>query len=746
MILRVLPELSHVEKIRETGGENESAEGLPFYVTLDGRVGVILSLPPVDIESREAGELFKEFGRFLSKLKPGINAKLIARAAVAGNYPFKNSRSAEIASLGWVRHKLFVVLESGPRTSPLRRGLQAIFSRASSFQGEADYLYKAAPFEALRRLHARPVLKESEIREFFPNPMAQVTPSKTGLELPSARVAVLRIWRQSQQFLDEETLARLREDLVPPYEIVVNLRRVSDVRSQYLLQRRRGQKAASTDTLAARGLAQTEEALEATLIGGDGLLEMEWLLVLKRSSETQLREDIATCSRALSRLGDVLEEVPGAWPSWLASLPGTDPHHTFLERDSLAPLYCPVLIRGEEVEQRDPPRRALPLHRRDGSLYHFDLFRAGYDGANCVINGRRGKGKSVLANLISSGLLLDPDVRLIKVDVGSSYVKECELNQGRHVQFNLSEPSGLNPFRLIREVGHAEDAAAVLAAFLGTLILESKETVLSKEIHGLVERAVLAYAEKQDASPSLDGFLSSAPSLPRRALLERFTRGGVFANVLRERPESDGLLSNRYVYFNFERLTHAADEDFAQAVMAAVIASVNLEVIKAGDARRGDRSRVVFFADETPFFIQRNGRFFKLTTANFRKFGHGTVLIAQTTQDFILPKEGGGSDAGILVNSPIRFFYQVDDEPKAFAERFGLSVRQVEEVQHLERGEKFREVFLQDELGGRVLRVGVTPEEYWRVTSSRADNEKLEALRRAVPGLTLKEAIRCLAV
>jgi hypothetical protein len=257
-----------------------------------------------------------------------------------------------------------------------------------------------------------------------------------------------------------------------------------------------------------------------------------------------------------------------------------------------------------------------------------------------------------------------------------------------------------------------------------------------------MEQALLTYSDQAGPSPTLAGFLASNFQIPRKSLLQRFGPQGVFANVLKEQRISP--LDSRYLYFNFERLQNAADEDFAQAAMAAVIASVNLEVLKAGDARRGAKNRVVFFADETPFFIQRNGRFFKLTTANFRKFGHGTVLIAQLTQDFLLPKEEG-VDEGILINSPIRFFFQVDDEQERFKARFGLTDRQIQEITHLGRDDHYREVFLQDEMGGRVLRVSVTLEEYWRVTSSREDNEKLHALMRQVPGLTLKEAIRCLS-
>jgi hypothetical protein len=38
----------------------------------------------------------------------------------------------------------------------------------------------------------------------------------------------------------------------------------------------------------------------------------------------------------------------------------------------------------------------------------------------------------------------------------------------------------------------------------------------------------------------------------------------------------------------------------------------------------------------------------------------------------------------------------------------------------------------------------MTEDEYWRVTSSADDNEKLKKLREAIPNLTLEEGIRCL--
>ncbi|MEK6706674.1 MAG: hypothetical protein AABZ06_12890 [Bdellovibrionota bacterium] len=734
-----IPEFSHMEQAAKEGVP-------PFFVTTDGQMGAMWRLPVIDIESTGFDQAFSLIPTLLSRLKPGVLLRVIHEVMPENQIPEENSRKDSIALNGYLKNSSVISVENTKCSDfsfldwlRLSRG-----KKSKSFLVRTQEIIDGADFAVLRELGGVP-LSEQEVRKFFSAFNGDVVATHSGIDTGNQIIGVLRLWRQSTARLDQETLAILREGLIPPYTISVSIRKLTDVRAQYLLQRRRGQLAASSDTLSVRTYQEADDLTAETVLAGKGLVEVEWLLTLKRRSERELREDLENCERALAPLGDVYIETVGAAASFIATLPGADPHHSFLELDETASFYLPLFSRGEGNLDITHPKRSLPLHRRDGSIYYFDLWRDCYDGANCVINGRRGKGKSVLANLISTAMLDDPDVRLIKVDVGGSYVKECELTGGRHIEFNLSEPSGLNPFSLIGKTNFPEDAAIITAGFLSTLILESCESVLSKEMLGEVERAVLSYTEKKPKYPTLSDFLSASSFFPRRHLLERFSAGGVFANVLKERGNSNPFIDGRYVYFNFERLQNAANEDFAQAVMAAVIAAVNMEVLRAGDARRGAKHKVVFFADETPFFIQRNGRFFKLTTANFRKFGHATILIAQTTKDFELPRDDGQVDHGILINSPIRFFYQVDDDPEIFAKRFGFTTKQMAEIENLGRSEQYREVFLQDELGGRVLRVAVTPEEYWKVTSSRADNERLHAVLKAVPGLTLKEAIRCLA-
>ncbi len=732
--------LSHIEP---PINEDEA----PFFVTEDGAIGVMFEMPMIDSESPQFESAFSAITTLISRLKPGATIRVIQKASLAKETRFRNSRDEALLELGWMENKIFISVESkqmpGFGFFDWSRALRG--KPLKSLSTEYLNLKSNVDFVLIRELGGV-ALEESKLCTFFPSFKSDTVVTSSSIDTAQYVIGVLRLTRQSVHALSPDTLSILRERLIAPYEISVSIKKLRPVRTQYILERKRGHLSTSTDTLAARSYQQTDEIAAETTLSGKGLVEIEWLLTLKRRSESELREDLEASHRALAPLGDVYIEVQGIAPSFAATIPGSKPHHTFLELDDIASYYLPLQGRGESCHIENPHIRATPFHRRDGSLYFFDLWRKGYDGANCIINGRRGKGKSVLANLISTALLNDPEIRLIKVDVGGSYTKECELARGKQVQFNLSEPSGLNPFALLNQSTLTEDVAVILSGFLSTLILESREIAISKEMQGAVEKTVLCYAESHPTKPSLSDFLGSVRDFPRLALLERFGLHGIFANVLKEQ-QNGGILNgtDRYVYFNFERLQNAANEDFAQAVMASVIASVNMEVLRAGDARRGAKHKVVFFADETPFFIQRNGRFFKLTTANFRKFGHATILIAQTTQDFVLPKEDGQSDYGILINSPIRFFYQVDDDPEEFARRFNLTPRQLEEIQNLGRSDEYREVFFQDELGGRVLRVAVTREEYWRVTSSRQDNERLHALLNAVPGLKLKEAIRCLA-
>ena len=152
---------------------------------------------------------------------------------------------------------------------------------------------------SLRALGSVP-LNEAEIRALFAAPSSEVVRSRAGLESANCHLGVIRLWRQGSGEIDEETLARVREELPAPYEIVLNVRKLQDVRSQYFLRRLRGQKAAPQDSLSETQLDAAQQALEATTLSGQSLVCIEWLLILSRRSEAELKEDIELSARALT--------------------------------------------------------------------------------------------------------------------------------------------------------------------------------------------------------------------------------------------------------------------------------------------------------------------------------------------------------------------------------------------------------------------------------------------------------------
>jgi len=212
----------------------------------------------------------------------------------------------------------------------------------------------------------------------------------------------------------------------------------------------------------------------------------------------------------------------------------------------------------------------------------------------------------------------------------------------------------------------------------------------------------------------------------------------VFENALKSSANNLHQI-DRYTYFNFEHIHSASNSDYSSGIMAAVIAETNLKALSLNK-----NARMIFFCDEVPFFIKKNGSFFKLTTANFRKYGHSTILIAQSTKDFELKHESNESDCGIIQNSPIRFLFQIDGKEKEFADKLGLFESDLVKIRSLVKAPTFRDVLLQDDLGTRVLRIFLTTKEYWLTTTSKKDRDKLNKLRTQIPDLSLKEAINCL--
>lgn len=735
-----VPELSHVELVGD----------LPVYCTMTGRIGALFELPLIDLESRDVDSALSAMERFVEALPEGFTARVVQRAGTSNEPPAGTFRSAAMSDLGFVVRRLLLAIEadSGDPVS-LRRFVRWALRRKGASHGNVDQLARSLPSHELAALGASP-LTIAEVEREFERPGAEVTTAGDLIDSGGQVTSVVRIYKPGARTVDETTLAAVLDQLPMPFEVSVSFRKVPRHRADFRLRSQLARGEVVKDPVGAAKQEATERALAETSLYGATLCEIEWIVVLRREDEHTLRRDLEKTRSCLAIFGDAMIESAGAVSSFVATRFGSRQHFAFLEEGAIVPFYLPVVGFGESRGfVASSKERSLLLHRLDGSLHSYDHFSNRFLAFNALICGKTGSGKSVLANALSSSLMQDPHVQMIKIDVGGSYKKECEAFGGVEINFRLDSPSGVNPFRIFRQVAASNEAVEIVSEFLATLMREEEEAFIPKALRAQIEELLKTYAAQggKGSSASLEQFLSETPEFPRKKLLARWCKGGVFENALKEPQTASERTNLRYRYFNFENIQAAANRDFAEGVMAAVITMVNLEMLRLGDRSKGQfGDRLVLFCDETKFFIDRFSQFFLLTAANFRKFGHGLVLMLQNIRNAEIGLPDGKVDSGLVLNSPIRFFLQADTEADYLKDQFQFDEHHIRVVvTHPYRGRDYREIVLQDDTGTRVVRLYLVDQEYWRMNSTKEDQEKLMKLRQAVPELTVEEAIRCLS-
>lgn len=720
----MIPALSHFERHND----------INYWVTMDGVVGTAFEITFVDLETQNVEQMFSQIRQILKSIDPRIlvRFKLSFRnmEALADVFP----RSIPINTIGYRRYSIFLILDYVGGFDLLREFVRK--SKKKSFSHELYLLERTA--KAFSDGITVKSLSEDVLTRFFVERFEHWRSGLRAIETGTESIGLIRIEKMPFESFDLDDLVRILEEVPAPITVNFSIQRLDEINGRIFLEKKLKQTISGKD--AASGL-QAEEALSSlkeTLKAGGQLFTCEYLLELRRRSEDHLSRDLDTVASKLQNFAEPFIETFGVAPSFCATLPGNQQHVTFLELDEGVTGLLPIWGRREadvgRTQSTVNPMRSLSLFRADGSLYHFDLFNRTYSAFNTLIVGSTGRGKSVLMGLLTGSLLNDPDVCIIKLDVGGSHSKECEIFGGREYQLSLNSGSGVNPFDVIGiEAASDSDKVGLLSRFLASLILEEGELSLSKALRGEIEEILLEYIHSNPANPSLDDFYRCSTSFPRRDLLKRWAVGGLYGAVFAE-GEKLGV-DKQLSYFNLKDIFNAADADFSRAAISAILCFFNMEVLKAHG------KRIVLICDEVPFFIKKNFDFFKFTTANVRKLG-ATILSAQLSSDFVVD-----GDTGIIENSPQRFLFSIDGEEDAYRDRFGLDAEKIETLKGLRSiPGKFSEVLAQSSDGTRKLKIQVTPEEYWRLTTSKVDKDKLTSLMAAVPGLSLREAINCLSV
>lgn len=705
----MLPILSHFEEYGP----------LKIMINTDNVASVGFSTPFCDYEVDDYQSFHKRLVQVLKQLDPSIIVRVNLESNNRNDLNQEIPRSKSINEIGFVQNEARIFLSAHP---PVFN-----FFRRKSFSGSSFEILKSA-YESFKSLGIQlEPINEAELVKRIPSDFVI---GERSLEGATDSTGVVRILKNPRAEFNFHDLNKALSNLPKPFKYIVSFKRIGEAEAKVLLERKSKQLEGARKVEERLQQASMEDAQSDAFTSGMQLFEIETLLVLTRDSQKELSRDLRTSQSALSLYSESMIETFGLLPSFAASLPGSRLHVPLLENEDALVQSLP-LFRTASPQGKENTNRALTLHRSDNSLFHFDLFNPLFNSFNALIVGPTGKGKSVLTGLLTTSVLNSPEVHVIKIDVGGSHSKECELLGGEEFVFELNQPSNINPFKsLTKHNASAPERIAIVSKFLSVLVQEIGEKNLTKEMRGEIENSVRIYLESMPVKPSLNDFVVNSPGFPRIGLLKRWAKGGVYEYAFAETgKESSGA---RLQYFNFKNIFQAADPEFAVAGFAALMAEMNAQVL-ANDGRR-----LVLILDEIPFFIKHCFELIKFTTANFRKYGHAVIPISQLMDHLIVEE-----DLGIVENIFQRFLF--GDE--------GAAVIGATSEEHLALltglqsiPGQYSEAALQTEAGMRKLVIKLSREEYWERTSSKTDKQRMMALMSAVPGLSLRQAITCLSL
>lgn len=711
----------------------------------------------------------------LSEIPEGVILKIYLKSEVSRGETGNHSRNEALQRIGYIKNRIFVIFEKYPDMDLSLFRLKTI-----------------KPFQVHipNQLQPRP-LSKIELENIYPKLNSEIFHQFQTIDTSFEKLSLIRLTKQSEFGIDLQILSQIKDTLPLPYTIYCSVQKVPATLAEGLLRRRSKQNSLGSDMKEARKFSEAQSDLEDISLNGLKLFRFEWVCLLNRTDESELRLDRETTVRSLQGLGEVSLESVGALKSLMSLYPGARPHFTLLEKDSVLNCYLPLLTSGE-CPIKASTASDLVSHRADESISKINIFNPKYESFSWCIFGRPGTGKSVLTNAITRSLLHDPNIKIIKIDVGGSHSRETKLLGGIEKTLTLNEPTGLNPFNVLSELGSTKEAIQILTSFLEVLILEEGETKLSKTMKSEIETSLFEYSNSVKHNFSLNSFFEFAQKFPRRNLLSRWVGNGVYGNAFAtgeklsesetreldtECKEATGstaaaaigadaearsagswtgntasasplrdsallssltdLPSSSLIYYNFSKISQALDPDYAQGGLAAVMAQFNLEMLKKNQHKK----RIVFIADETPFFIKKCFNFFNLSIANVRKEGHGFITVAQKSAHTVVD-----GDTGILDNSPNKIYFSYDGDEEEFISRNQLSLNTLDKIKALKRKQgEYSECLFKDGLGERTLRVRLSPIEYWSYTSKDEDRQKFSELQKACPSLSVEEVIKCLA-
>lgn len=483
-------------------------------------------------------------------------------------------------------------------------------------------------------------------------------------------------------------------------------------------------------------------------------------LVLLEKELRELRKKIPAAKGRFAGLG-AAKGIPVAdfFEAWTALSPGSGrvPYYkvSLLEDNAsdLMPTWTPW--RGLD--------RAMAVYEGAGGVpVQIDLFSDRFPAKHGIVVGGSGRGKSFFVqSLINQAALRG--VEVIIVDRGFNYVSLVELLGGSVVVMDPVEGDSVNPFELREgEIFPSEEKKDILRALFRAMVPppqnEQEASIEEAIFMAAVEQTYLMQQQEDEKGRrTLEPFTLSTVVRKLRTMeqvngkpmgpgereianrlayvLDNWTGNSVHGRFL-DRPSTVSL-ENQVIYFETSKL--GSDGPLTQVGLLLISDLIWKKITK----HPGPKLVVL---DEA-WALLKNPHGAAVVEALYRRsrtFGAAIYAITQELKDL-----STGNAQGIITNTYYHYLLPAPGQEEHIMNLFGIPKRAIERVYkrlEFKKGE-YSEVLVVLRTGtgleGGVVRVRVSPLEYWAYTTDEKDKERRKKMVEKCG--SLKEALLALA-
>ncbi len=715
-----------------------------IYETMNGYFGIVLMYHSIDLEVTEDDQVKKNFNFVLNSLPPDVYLKWISESQRHYNVEKNCSRKNSLSAQGYFKNTNYLIIETKNKPIFFKGSTSDLYSKileiADNFLNiKIDYGQSG---EISTQLFSK--VTQQEIENLFLDVNTPIIKYPDHLVIDQNLIGIVRIKQNTEQSIDFDSLNSVRQSFKKPHKVITQIKKLSSLSHELILNSLESEARQAHDLAENKRASESENLRDLITNQNQSLVEIEVLFQIMTSDEKSLRADLKHLSNLIQKefgIGSEYIENKGTFQSFISIQPGSTLHSSFKDLSIGVINYLPIFAQTNHLLQKIESDSLL-IHRKSEFLQSIQLISNLTQSGNTMIVGPKGSGKSVLCGLLTQSLLNNPNHKILKMDVGSSYVRECEQYNGTRFILDLNTPSGLNPLDVLAKTPFDLEIADIVSDFIEVLISKDvgHKFGISDEERADLDRVIIQYSESRPQNPTLDDFLNFSKSkIPNQSLLERWTSGGMYQNIFKV---IESNTNDRYRYYDFVSVNNSTNASLVRGSIAAVMAQYNSEVAISG--RSGPR--IFLFCDETTEFLNQCSPFFISTAKNSRKYGHATILINQESASFQVRDRKGTLTNSLFENTDHHFLFSYPsdaEDVEKFKSRHKLSGFEYSNIIKLkyQKGQ-YSEVFYKTRLGGQTLKIQLSTEEYWLLTSDKADYDKLSSLIDV--GFTKQEAMQCL--